>query len=338
MKNIKRLDALDAIRGVSALLVVLYHYTYRYYEIYGINNQLFFSIPLGYYGVQSFFIVSGFVIFMSIKKTNTIRDFVVHRFIRLYPTYWVSVIITFLVVLVFSLPSREVTILEFIANLTMIHTQFGIKSVDGVYWTLLFELKFYLLMIILFKFRFLNKIELISIFIMIYIFFMNFLSYEHSFIYKITRTVFILYYLNYFIAGIMYYKIYFKQENFLVYLTLFMSFVIGFLLNGRENLEAVFIIYFVFFLFSVKKIDFLAKKPLVFFGTISYALYLIHQNIGYVIFNYANKEDLSIYLSLLIALIVSVVLASIITFLVEKPIMIYLKNRYEIYLKHQNEV
>ena len=79
----KRLESLDAIRGLAALSVLLYHFTTHYYEIYPQKDQPTFDFHLGQYGVQAFFIVSGFVIFMSLTRINKPLEFMVHRFIRL---------------------------------------------------------------------------------------------------------------------------------------------------------------------------------------------------------------------------------------------------------------
>jgi len=113
-------------------------------------------------GLAALFVVSRFVIYMTLEKTKRSWDFIVHRFILLHPRYWISVFVTFILVNSFSLPERETTFFEFLTNLSMVHTQFGVASVDGVYWTSLFELKFYFLIILLYHFKVLNKIEVVG--------------------------------------------------------------------------------------------------------------------------------------------------------------------------------
>jgi peptidoglycan/LPS O-acetylase OafA/YrhL len=98
---------LNALRGFAAFAVMLFHYTSRYGQLYGYNDLLPFHMSWGQYGVQLFFLISGFVIFMTLGRTRQPINFVVGRFSRLYPTYWAGVIATFTIVAVMGLPGRE---------------------------------------------------------------------------------------------------------------------------------------------------------------------------------------------------------------------------------------
>ena len=61
-----RLIELDALRGIAALCVLIYHYTNHYTFKFHPHNPPLFEFPLGYFGVQLFFMISGFVIFMML--------------------------------------------------------------------------------------------------------------------------------------------------------------------------------------------------------------------------------------------------------------------------------
>ena len=89
-----RVVELDALRGIAAVAVVAYHYTTRYAEQIGHAGGLPLSIAFGNYGVQLFFLISGFVIFMTLERTRSAMDFVVSRFSRLFPAYWAAMAIT----------------------------------------------------------------------------------------------------------------------------------------------------------------------------------------------------------------------------------------------------
>ena len=135
-----RLLEIDALRGIAALSVVLFHYTTRFTELYGRQHAASLSFPDGHYGVNLFFVISGFVIFMTLEKTSRPMDFVVSRFSRLFPVYWAAIFITLSITHALGLPDKLVGIGTALANMLMIHGLFRVPHVDGVYWTLKVEL------------------------------------------------------------------------------------------------------------------------------------------------------------------------------------------------------
>lgn len=152
-KSAHRLTEIDALRGLAALAVVLFHYTTRFTEVFGANLTPSISFPDGHYGVNLFFIISGFVIFMTLDRTTRPMDFVVSRFSRLFPAYWAAIILTFSITHLLGLPDKLVDATTAFYNLIMIHGFFRIPHVDGVYWTLEVELLFYCGMFLLYRFR-----------------------------------------------------------------------------------------------------------------------------------------------------------------------------------------
>ena len=76
------------------------------------------------------------------------------------------------------------------------------------------------------------------------------------------------------------------------------------------------------------RLKFISLKPLIFLGHISYALYLIHQNFGYVILNKLYAYYGSHQILILIPIICSIIIAFIITEYLEKPICKYLRNKF----------
>ena len=132
------------MRFLAALAVVFYHYFGRPdAPDYGIVTS---ASRFGYLGVPFFFMISGFVITLSAEGKSP-GAFIKSRFLRLFPAYWAAVILTSLIVILFSTSSIPITTM--LANLTMIHDYFDIKNVDGVYWTLQVELKFYACILLL---------------------------------------------------------------------------------------------------------------------------------------------------------------------------------------------
>jgi len=69
---LKRIDTLDSLRVIAIGMVMLFHYLYLYngkfYEIAYLQKELF---KYGYLGVELFFIISGFVITLTLKIVKT---------------------------------------------------------------------------------------------------------------------------------------------------------------------------------------------------------------------------------------------------------------------------
>src|ERR1044072_9360250 len=89
-----RIKELDALRGIAALMVVFFHYTFW-------RPQAKLGFNLGTTGVDLFFMISGFVIFMSLLHINQSKEFVINRISRLYPGYWACVTFTFIALSVY---------------------------------------------------------------------------------------------------------------------------------------------------------------------------------------------------------------------------------------------
>lgn len=143
-----RIALLDYIRFGAALMVVVFHYSFN-----GIANGKISSVdtlsPLiaitkyGFIGVEIFFLISGFVIFYS-AANRTAGAFAYSRVKRLYPMFWFGVVLTSIVAILWAEdPRMQVWSQQIVANLTMVPNLLGYGYVDGVYWTLFYELWFY---------------------------------------------------------------------------------------------------------------------------------------------------------------------------------------------------
>ncbi|MGY6024829.1 acyltransferase family protein [Streptomyces spinosirectus] len=150
-----RLYAIDGLRLVAALMVAVHHYagSRRVDQpanpvwdrpVSEIMPTVFHLAAYGWIGVEVFFVISGFVICMSCWG-RTPRQFFVSRVIRLYPAYWFGIVFTTGFVMVMPGVWDRLKVRDILLNLTMLQSGSGVDSVDGVYWTLWSELRFYLL-------------------------------------------------------------------------------------------------------------------------------------------------------------------------------------------------
>jgi peptidoglycan/LPS O-acetylase OafA/YrhL len=110
----KRLYELDVLRGIAAFGVMLYHYTFRFEALYRHpghpSGALWDAFRHFAFGLPMFFIISGFVILMTLDRTERASDFVYARFNRLFPAFWAAIAVTFIITHVFGLPGRTVSL------------------------------------------------------------------------------------------------------------------------------------------------------------------------------------------------------------------------------------
>jgi len=160
MKN--RIDFLDGMRGVAILLVIAFHAYTRWTDLvpYG---ESYAEIPLfhyGWLGVQLFFLISGFVIFMSLERSRSFFHFVKKRWTRLFPAMAVVSMLVYLTFPFFSDgPSNAPTPVDLIPGLTFLDPRWWsawlgipVKSLEGPFWTLYVEFKFYIIAALLYFF------------------------------------------------------------------------------------------------------------------------------------------------------------------------------------------
>ena len=160
----ERFVELDALRGIAVMLVLLSHYTWAYDYHFKILDEHVFHFPYGDFGVQVFFMISGFVIFMTIEKVDNVKHFAINRFARLYPTYWISIFITLAFIVVFPVPTLgNYELLDILKNFTMLQGFLKAQHIDQVYWSLQVELLFYFIIAIIFYTKQLHRIEFYSI-------------------------------------------------------------------------------------------------------------------------------------------------------------------------------
>lgn len=303
MDSNKRVEILDGLRVLAIFLVMIFHF----YACFGKTISYSIVIPkifhYGYLGVELFFIISGFVITLTLTKCTSFIEFLKKRFIRLIPGMIVCSSITFLVFNLYdsnnyfpqsksfsNLLFSNTFINPFLFN-KILGTHFS--YIDDVYWSLFVELQFYFLAGLIYFYsptKFLkNAIIVFLILFLIFLLTSNgiFFSGKLLWINIVVLGFFELpKYILWFLMGITINYIYFKKDNKKLLLFLLSLFFIQIYISPDFYIKSItvfFMLLFLCFLYCPKVLKLLTNSNVKKIGIASYLVYLMHQNIGVLV-------------------------------------------------------
>jgi peptidoglycan/LPS O-acetylase OafA/YrhL len=316
-------------RGVAALIVVLYHYLYGVNLVYG--RVVIPSLPRALYWLLdghlavAFFIISGFVIFLTLARCEAVVDFAIARFIRLYPAFFASVTLTFLTYQVFtpSPPKSAVNAGAYLANLAMIHPWLGLPGVDDVYWSLISEISFYSFVALFLTLGWLKHIERIAI-VWATISVANH-AFEMCTGFRLPEHLKLTLLLDQsplFLSGVVFYKIWSggAERTTRPLLICLMASALFIHASSWPRFLVILAEYVVFSLFIKGKMRWIICRPLVFMGSISYALYLVHCCAGWcVMLSLIDDLGWPVFPSVLMTTLIALATATLITYAIERP-------------------
>jgi peptidoglycan/LPS O-acetylase OafA/YrhL len=314
----RRLELLDYGRFFAAIIVVLFHYTFN-----GIVNGKIDSLDhidslieftkYGYLGVELFFMISGFVIFNS-AKNRTPAQFAVSRAIRLYPSYWFAVIFTSIFAWYWGGDLMSVNPNQIIMNFTLLQNYLNIAHVDGVYWTLVYEIKFYALVFFLLIIGLQKHLNLLFLLWPIAMLIALIIGHDDL--------PYLGGYFYYFSAGALFalLKI---DKSLKIILSIIISFGLGLFYSTEqallksESMGVVFseyvvggiiVSFFVFFIYmNTKKAQLLTLPLSNTLGALTYPVYLIHAHFGYMfISKYGTEENKFFIYIVIISIVLSI--------------------------------
>lgn len=291
----ERILVLDGLRGLAILLVLLFHGYYIWFDYYPYRKLYSDNIlcKYGSLGVQLFFLISGFVILMSVERTNTFGKFIKNRWVRLFPGMLICSLIIygtahFFYERPFGIPPLKSLLpgITFINNSILekvFRTDFPVLELS--FWSLFVEVKFYIIFGALY-FVFNRSTALAGIFV-IYLsalFLQLFCFYgilqETSWM-KIYIGSFI--HFGWFVAGALSYLYFYNRER--KYFWMLVAVTLCSLLYVVKFQDPVMLVYLVvlniiFYLALFQKSFGLifSVRIFKFIGFISYPLYLLHEN------------------------------------------------------------
>lgn len=275
-----RILELDALRGLAALAVVLYHYTWYIGTIFPDVTLPSIRFSWGCYGVQLFFAISGFLTLKTLDGLSSTGSFVRARFMRLFPAYWISMTLTFAFIRYFGPPELRVGFDEYLFNLPMLQLFTGVRFVDGVYWSLSIEIVFYGWMLAMWRLGLDRHIERT---LMPWIA-LPWLWWAVPVLPDRWGLVFIVDHIPYFAIGIISYRIWAGQRIWYEQLPI-LAFAAGtaVALGPTQVRWVVPALCVTFLTLAARKLAWIVHPALTRLGDISYPLYLLHGAVGYTI-------------------------------------------------------
>ena len=310
-----RLGELDALRGIAALIVVLFHYTWKMPDIMPAARTIGWGLAWGAYGVHLFFAISGFVILMTLERTRNAADFAVSRFARLYPAYWAAVALTTVGTMI-AAPSLAQPPGVVLVNLTMLQGFFYLPAVDGVYWSLTVELSFYACMLALWRLRLLGRIETVLLcWLALKPLFglVDFMPYRLGLI-LVADTI------PFFALGMAAYRVHIGVRRWSQQWPVVLAGLAALLIvDGVQDALVYAIVAGIFWSMTMGWLVRLNHPVLLWLGGISYTLYLLHQNLGYALIAALENAGAPPWLALCLTVAAALGLAHLVCEYVERP-------------------
>lgn len=142
----QQVRSIQYLRGIAAILVVGFYFRGNLNDIYPIKNFGDLMFISGSFGVDLFFMISGFIIALSTAKSedNMLTKYVVKRFFRIYPLFIITLAIFYLFISNEDNFSFWRSALLIQADYSQQAPFFG-GNMIGQAWTLTYEIYFYLI-------------------------------------------------------------------------------------------------------------------------------------------------------------------------------------------------
>jgi peptidoglycan/LPS O-acetylase OafA/YrhL len=352
----KRFGTIHGLRGIAAFSVVLYHLSANLKPQLDsvLPDALTFAFKYGYLGVPIFFVISGFVIAYSVSPPKVDRlfvgNFILRRSIRLDFTYWVSIAVALALLAIKNtlfgateMPSAG----DVFLHLFYLQDLMAADSlISVVYWTLCYEVQFYLFFV--FCLWFVNSVSNPSIntFPIVNIGFLLVAFYSICINFELLETpingLFVRYWHLFFMGMLLCncLRKEYQARSLLIFWILLEAFFLVFVEFKPSVLSACVCTLGLFILSERHHLDSLfTSKSITYLGTISYALYLVHTDIGWKVISLGKTllgDSLNGLTGLLLffgGIVISILVAHILHRLVESP-----SQKLATRLKHESLV
>jgi peptidoglycan/LPS O-acetylase OafA/YrhL len=322
-----RLEGVDALRGLAALWVALSHYLPHWNDRGG-HAWIIVPHDWGVYAVELFFVISGFVIFMTLEKCAGVLDFAVLRFSRLFPAYWATM--AFAAVMGHFLFHAPLWPLGLLANATMLHEFLGFRHFDNVYWSLSAELAFYAHAAWVFGLGWHRKpMRLVLVWLALAAGWALWLRAPGAGARGEYALLFDFDYAPFFAMGIVFYDALRNGWGPRGAVLIGICIAVEGLIGGARGCEVAGTLALLFLAATSVRIRLPGEGLLLWMGGVSYTFYLIHRNLGYDSLDWLKARGLSAGAAVSLVLAGALALAWAFSLGVERPALAALRGRWE---------
>jgi peptidoglycan/LPS O-acetylase OafA/YrhL len=302
----RRFQEIDVFRGIAALWVVLFHFVIRYSDlrlspaaeppiVTALVAAVARALPdFGLLPVWWFFMISGFVITWTLERCRTWRDFAISRATRLYPVYWAAVTLTFLAGTLWPLAGQSYSLRQFVWNLSMVQEIFNVAHIDGV-------------------------LHLVCLGWALACLTNHWLAVHGIDVWWLVQKYALLRQGHFLIAGIMFYQLWRGRRPVLSGAILLLCLISIFLAYPVHEGLVCSGFFAAFGLAIRNRARFIVNRRLVWLGSISYALYLSHELLGWRLMLALETLAVPRWAAILAAIAMALTLAHLLTRLVEWP-------------------
>lgn len=269
----------DILRLILAILVFFAHWNILTSQ--KLSNPVF---HLSGFGVDMFFIVSGFLIFWSFDADQNKKHFYIKRFFRIFPLYAFLIVLQTLFFIGFSDGNTFEIIKYFVVNILFLNflapsvggalSGLEVDAINGSLWTLKNEVLFYAL--VPFIFMFYKKWGVYFLLILYILSVLYMFGVDEKLLVQFPAQ------LRLFVVGIVLYVLFDRITSKNIYILLFTSFVLFFLFRDFTYFKyslypiciGIWVIYLVYFMKHMKiNFDFSYSFYILHFPVIQLALY-----------------------------------------------------------------
>lgn len=286
MSNVKssgRIHQIDALRGMASLAVCWFHLTNGYDK----TSLIRASGSYGWLGVEMFFVISGFVIPYAMHKGGyeigkNWATFIGKRILRIDPPYLIAALLALLLWYASSMvpgfkgQAADPSLAELVLHLGYLNGIVNYPWLNPVFWTLAIEFQYYLLISLVFHLvssgHLNRRLPVLLAFLILPFFF-----HDNTYVFR---------FLGLFMLGIsaFQFRVGVIGRIEMISILILAALSIGFSLGWAECIAGLFATVLMLVDWNARRM-----RPLLFLGTISYSLYLLHVPIGGRVINLGRR-------------------------------------------------